>query len=104
MQYIANELELAHSSLKSIMQNPHMGPLPVPEYWGNELALAHPAQNGLLHETLAWACSRRASEKYACIGLWHKCTDIIDGLKFAHSSLKALMYNLHMGPLPGPEY
>ena len=55
---VADELKLAHNSLKSLKQNPRMGPLPAPQYSGNGLVLAHRERNGLLHENLVWACSR----------------------------------------------
>ena len=58
---VADELELAHSSLKSLKQNPHMGPLPAPQYSGNGLVLAHQEHNGLPHKTLVWACSGSAA-------------------------------------------
>jgi len=36
----------------------------------------------------------------ACIGPQYKHADIADELELAHSSLKALMQNSCMGPLP----
>ena len=54
---VADEIELAYSSPKSLKQNHRMGLLFVPQHSGNGLVLAHRERNGLRREALAWACS-----------------------------------------------